>query len=119
MDIQKPMEDGNIEQTTIEKTYDPDGDGKESVSEYIEKKKIDADTQSAEEDAQKTEKKSKQKEDEEKIKNTIGRVASGIGNTVQTVASVVPHTVSFGLGLGASQLADIFNDYFKKKNGTK
>ena len=116
---QKPTEDGNIKKTTIEETYDPDGDGQESVTEYIEKKKIGADAKDNEETLEKAQKGEKRKQEEEKIKNTIGKVASGVGNAVQTVASVVPHVASFGLGLGSRELAQIFADYFKNKNGSK
>lgn len=107
------------EQTSVDKNepYDKDGDGHESVSEYIEKKKITSNADNVEEE-QKTEKKNKQKEELEKF----GKVASGIGNTIGNVASVataIPHIAAFGLGAGSASLAKMFADYLKDKANKK
>lgn len=89
-----------------EEMYDKDGDGQESVSEYIEKKKMSSDAKKGEED-EKKEKKDKSKEDLEKL-----------GNAVRTGASVVssiPHFAAFGLGLGTGGLAGIMKDMLTGK----
>lgn len=89
-----------------EEMYDKDGDGQESVSEYIEKKKMSSDAKKGEED-EKKEKKDKNKEDLEKL-----------GNAVRTGASVVssiPHFAAFGLGLGTGGLAGIMKDMLTGK----
>lgn len=89
-----------------EEMYDKDGDGQESVSEYIEKKKMSSDAKKGEED-EKKEKKDKNKEDLKKL-----------GNAVRTGASVVssiPHFAAFGLGLGTGGLAGIMKDMLTGK----
>lgn len=88
--------------------YDADGDGQESVTEYIEKKKMSANAKNEEEENAKAEKKDKNKEDLEKL-----------GNAVRTGASVVssiPHFAAFGLGAGTSAIAKWFADQLKGKN---
>ena len=107
------------EQTSVDKNepYDKDGDGHESVSEYIEKKKITSNADNTEEE-QKTAKKNKQKEELEKV----GKIASGVGNAIGNIASVataIPHVAAFGLGAGSASLAKMFADYLKEKANKK
>lgn len=90
-----------------EEMYDKDGDGQESVSEYIEKKKMSSDAKNSEEENAKKEKKDKNKKDLEKL-----------GNAIRTGASVVtsiPHFAAFGLGLGTGGLAGIMKDMLTGK----
>lgn len=85
--------------------YDKDGDGKESVTEYIEKKKISSDAKNAEEEQGKKEKKNKNKEDLEKLGNVVGKVTS--------VVSSIPHFAAFGLGMGAGGVAEKLREMMK------
>lgn len=85
--------------------YDADGDGKESVTEYIEKKKISSDAKNAEEEQGKKEKKNKNDEDLEKLGNAVGKVTS--------VVSSIPHFAAFGLGLGAGGIAERLREMMK------
>lgn len=88
-----------------EELYDKDGDGKESVTEYIEKKKISSDAKNAEEEQGKKEKKNKNDEDLEKLGNAVGKVTS--------VVSSIPHFAAFGLGLGAGGIAEKLREMMK------
>jgi len=92
--------------------YDADGDGEESVSEYIEKKKIATDAKGEEEEKALASKKNKSKEDLEKMKDAVGRVGNAIGN-VSSVVSAVPKFAAFGLGAGTSALAKLIADELK------
>ena len=96
----KETDDG----TEVKKTVinDSDGDGHESVTEYIEKKNLERN----ESEPQQTEEKVKEKnEDEEKVKEVV-----------QTVARAVPHFTSFALGgLAGSTLAPLIKDLRDKK----
>ena len=90
-----------------EEMYDKDGDGQESVTEYIEKKRMSSNAKNDEEENAKKEKKDKNKEDLEKL-----------GNAIRTGASVVtsiPHFAAFGLGLGTGGLAGIMKDMLNGK----
>ena len=88
--------------------YDSDGDGKESVTEYIEKKKMSSDAKAAEEEQKKKEKKNKKNksdEDLEKLGNAVGKVTS--------VVSSIPHFAAFGLGMGAGGVAEKLREMMK------
>ncbi len=85
--------------------YDSDGDGKESVTEYIEKKKMSSDAKNAEEEQGKKEKKNKNDEDLEKLGNAVGKVTS--------VVSSIPHFAAFGLGMGAGGIAEKLREMMK------
>lgn len=90
-----------------EEMYDKDGDGQESVTEYIEKKRMSSNAKNDEEENAKKEKKDKNKEDLEKL-----------GNAIRTGASVVtsiPHFAAFGLGLGTGGLVGIMKDMLNGK----
>ena len=85
--------------------YDSDGDGKESVTEYIEKKKMSSDAKNAEEEQGKKEKKNKNDEDLEKLGNAVGKVTS--------VVTSIPHFAAFGLGAGVGSVAEKFREMLK------
>lgn len=95
-----------------EDMYDKDGDGQESVTEYIEKKKMATDAKGEEEEKVLAAKKDKSKEDLEKMKAAVGRVGDVIGN-VSSVVSSVPKFAAFGLGAGTSALAKLIADEIK------
>lgn len=80
--------------TKVQKITDLDGDGKENVSEYIERKK----TERKDEEEQKKDAlgkvENKDKSDEEKIKNFVG--------TASNIVSAVPHFAAFGAGMALS-----------------
>lgn len=89
--------------------YDADGDGQESVTEYIEKKKMSSNAKDEEEENAKKEKKDKSKEELEKLGNIASKVGNAVGN-VASVVSAVPHFATFGLGLGAGKISDIIKE---------
>ena len=99
---------------TEEEIYDKDGDGRESVSEYIEKKKMKTNAKPDTEEQPKEKTSDKDKEFFEKAKNVV----SGVGNAVGNVASVmtaIPHVAAFGAAMGTTALAKIIADELKKK----
>lgn len=98
-----------------EDIYDADGDGEESVSEYIEKKKMSKTNAEGSEETEKPKKSAGEKDKE--ILQKAGKVASGIGNAVGNVANVigaVPHVAAFTAGLGASEIAKIIKENLGK-----
>lgn len=108
------MEDQKNEiNKTVTEIYDKDGDGHESVTEYVEKKRIDSAAKKDIEEQQKQEKKEKGKE---KLKKAIN-VAKSVGNTVAEVAkNPVPHVALLGaMGMTPAILAKIFTDGIKDK----
>lgn len=88
--------------------YDSDGDGQESVTEYIEKKKIASNAKNEEEEQVKEEKKDKNKKDLEKLGNAVKTTASVVGS--------IPHFAAFSLGAGTSALAKLFADQLQDKD---
>lgn len=94
-----------------EEMYDADGDGQESVTEYIEKKKILSDAKNEEEEQAKKEKKDKNKEDLQQLGNVVGKVTS--------VITSVPHYAAFGLGMGAGGLAEKIKEMIKQESNGK
>lgn len=105
-----------METLTKTEIYDPDGDGRESVSEYIEKKKTVPNATENNESEEKQKREQKSKEELQKVKN----VAKGVGDTVGNIASVVsavPKTAAVGLGAGFAGLAKILSEWLEGNNG--
>lgn len=98
--------------------YDKDGDGQESVSEYIEKKKITSNAKNAEEENARKEKKNKNKEDLEKLGNIAGKVGNAVGNAASIIGAV-PHFAAFGLGMGAGGITEKVAEKIKEMQGWK
>jgi hypothetical protein len=80
--------------TKVQKTTDLNGDGKEDVSEYIERKKTERESEEEQEKEALGNVENKDKSDEEKIKNFVG--------TASNIISVVPHFAAFGAGMALS-----------------
>lgn len=105
-----------METLTKTEVYDPDGDGRESVSEYIEKKQTVPNATESNESEKNEENKKKSEEEFEKAKNVVKGAGNAIGN-VASVISAVPKTAAFGLGAGATAFAQILKEWLEGNNG--
>lgn len=80
--------------TKVQERTDLDGDGKENVSEYIERKKTEREGEEEQKKEVLGNAENKDKSDEEKIKNFVG--------TASNIISAVPHFAAFGAGMALS-----------------
>ena len=110
---QTKNEDGT---TKIKKDeiYDADGDGHESVSEYIEKKKI---TPEGEEEV--TEKKKKGSEKDKEVLEKVGKVAGTVSNVISSVPKFAAFSLGAGAGAGAEKFANLLRQLIKENNGNE
>lgn len=96
---EKQTEDGN----ELEKVIEKKDDGRESISEYIEKQKEQRLEDKEDKEKEKTEKKNEQ---DEEVKNVL--------STTGQVISAVPHFASFALGgLAGGTLTKLIDAYDK------